>query len=97
MQEDSTGNMWGSGELHAERVKAVQENNGGHTKKQKNTLGPIWIFSLGGVLAFGASGLDINGCVELFWGDSTFTLLYKLYTDYFTLYQSVIYSVLSHK
>ncbi len=24
--------------------------------------------------------LDINGCVELFWGDSKFTLLYKLYT-----------------
>ncbi len=26
-------------------------------------------------LTFVASGLDINGCVELFWGDSTFTLL----------------------
>ncbi len=24
-------------------------------------------------------------CVELFWGDSKFTLLYKLYTHYFTL------------
>ncbi len=32
----------------------------------------------------GAQGL-INGCVELFWGDSKFTLLYKLYTHYFTL------------
>ncbi len=44
-----------------------------------------------------ASGLDINGCVELFWGDSKFTLLYKLYTHYFTLQQSVISSVLSHE
>ena len=33
----------------------------------------------------------------LFWGDSKFTLLYKLYTDYFTLYQSVNSSVLSHE
>ncbi len=27
------------------------------------TLGPIWTFSLRGVLTFMASGLDINGCV----------------------------------
>ncbi len=27
------------------------------------TLGPIWTFSLKGVLTFVASGLDINGCV----------------------------------
>ncbi len=45
------------------RVKAVLENNGGNTKY---TLGPIWTFSLRGVLTFVASGLDINGCVELF-------------------------------
>ncbi len=50
-----------------------------------HTLGPIWTFSLRGVLTFVASGLDINGCVELFSGDSKFTLLYKLYTLYFTL------------
>ncbi len=31
-----------------------------------DTLGPIWTFSLRGVLTFVASGLDINGCVELF-------------------------------
>ncbi len=42
-------------------------------------------FHLRGVLTFVASGLDINGCVELFWGDSKFTLLFKLYTHYFTL------------
>ena len=44
------------------RVKAVLENNGGHTNI--HTLGPIWTFSLiRVVLTFGASGLDINGCV----------------------------------
>ncbi len=47
-----------------------------------DTLGPIWTFSLV-VLTFVASGLDINGCVLLFWGK--LTLLYKLYTHYFTL------------
>ncbi len=47
------------------------------------TLSPIWTFSLRGVLPFVTSGLDIYGCV--FWGDSKFTLLYKLYTHYFTL------------
>ncbi len=28
-----------------------------------DTLGPIWIFSLRGVLTFVASGLEMNGCV----------------------------------
>ncbi len=32
-----------------------------------DTLGPIWTFSLRGVLTFVASGLDINGCVEFFY------------------------------
>ncbi len=29
-------------------------------------LGPIWTFSLRGVLTFVASGLDINGCEILY-------------------------------
>ncbi len=63
-----------------------------------DTLGPIWTFSLRGVLTFVASGLDINGCVlSYFEGTSKFTLLYKLYTHHFTLQQSVISSVLSHE
>ncbi len=62
-----------------------------------DTLGPIWTFSLRGVHTFVTSGLDINGCALLFWGDRKFTLLYKPYTHYFTLYQSVISSVLSHE
>ncbi len=61
-----------------------------------DTLGQIWTFSLRGVHTFVASGLDINGCV-LFWGDSKFTLLYKLYTHCFTCQQRVISSVLSHE
>ncbi len=28
-----------------------------------DTLGPMWTFSLRGVLTFVANGLDINGCV----------------------------------
>ncbi len=28
-----------------------------------DTFGPIWTFSIMGVLTFVASGLDINGCV----------------------------------
>ncbi len=31
--------------------------------KNIDTLGPIWTFSLRGVLTFVPSGLDINGCV----------------------------------
>ncbi len=31
-----------------------------------DTLGPIWTFSLRGVLTFETSDLDINGCVVLY-------------------------------
>ncbi len=31
--------------------------------KNIDTVGPMWTFSLRGVLIFVASGLDINGCV----------------------------------
>ncbi len=51
------------------RVKAVLENNGGHTKI--DTLGPIWTFSLRGVLTFVASCLDINGCVLSYFEGTT--------------------------
>ncbi len=33
------------------------------TAQNIDTLGPIWTFSLRGVLTFVASGLDINVCV----------------------------------
>ncbi len=41
--------------------------------------------------------LDIKAVCWVIWGDSKCTLLYKLNTHYFTLYQCIIYSVLSHE
>ncbi len=46
-------------------------------------LGPIWTFSLRGVLTFVASDLDINSCL-LSYCEGTANL-HKLYTHYFTL------------
>ncbi len=43
------------------RVKAVLDKM--MATQNIDTLGPIWTFSLRGVLTFVASGLDINGCV----------------------------------
>ncbi len=41
-----------------------------------DTLGPIWTFSLRGVLTFVASGLDINGCVlSYFEGQQIYTVI----------------------
>ncbi len=62
-----------------------------------NTLGPIWTCSLRGLLTFVACGLDINGCVELFWGDSKFTLLYKLYTLLYIVAKCHLFSVVTWK
>ncbi len=50
-----------------------------------------------GVYSPVASGLDINGCVLSYFEGLANAQLYKLYTHYFTLYQSVISSVLSHE
>ncbi len=46
----------------AQQVKRVVLENIGATQNI-DTLGPIWTFSLRGVLTFVASGLDINSCV----------------------------------
>ncbi len=62
-----------------------------------DTLGAIWTFSLRGVLTIVASGLDINGCMLSYFEGTAHLHFYKLYTHYFTLLQSVIYSVLSHE
>ncbi len=41
-----------------------------------DTLGPIWTFSLRGVLTSVASGLDINGCVfSYFEGQQIYTVI----------------------
>ncbi len=61
------------------RVKAVLENNGGHTKYWH--FGPNLDIFTNECSHFCGQWL----CVELLWGDSKCTLLYKLYTHYFTL------------
>ncbi len=49
-----------------------------------DTFGPIWAFSLRGVLSIVASGLDINGCVlSYFEGTAKFTVIQAVH--YFTL------------
>jgi hypothetical protein len=48
------------------RVKAVLENDSGHTK-----ILTLWTFSLRCVLTFVASGLDINGCVLRYFEGTT--------------------------
>ncbi len=48
------------------------------------TFGPIWAFSLRGVLSIVASGLDINGCVlSYFEGTAKCTVIQAVH--YFTL------------
>ncbi len=46
-------------------------------KQNIDTLGPIWTFSLRGVLTFVASGLDINGCVLSYFEGTANLHLYK--------------------
>ncbi len=66
------------------RVKAVLENNGGHKKYWH--FGPNLDFFTQECTHFCCQRFRHEWlCVELFWGDSKFTLLYKLYTHYFTL------------
>ncbi len=36
-----------------------------------DTLGPIWTYSLRGVLTFVASGININGCVLIYFEGTT--------------------------
>ncbi len=54
------------------RVKAVLGNNMSTLllnyvfTQNIDTLGPIWTFSLRGVLTFVSSGFDINGCVLIY-------------------------------
>ncbi len=45
-----------------------------------DTLGPIWTFSLRGVLTFVASGLDINGCVLSYFEGTANLHCYTSYT-----------------
>ncbi len=58
----------------SKRVKAVLENNGGHT------FGSIWTFSLRAVLNFVASDLDINGFVLIYFEGTANVYFYTSYT-----------------
>ena len=81
------------------RVKAVLDNDGGYTKYWQLT----WCMLLLTTFPKGCTHFCWQGFsfwwiyFELFWGGNKLTLLYKLHTDYFSLYQSVILSVLSHE
>ena len=79
------------------RVKAVLDNGGGHTKYWQLT----WCMLILTTFRCRCTHFCWQGfsfywlCLKLFWGDNKLTLLYKLHTDYFSLCQSVILSVLS--
>ncbi len=60
-----------------------------------DTLGPIWTFSLRGVLAFVASGLDINCCVWSYFEDTANLQLYYTSCTLTTLHCSI--TLLSHE
>ncbi len=55
-----------------------------------DTLGPIWIFSL-------ISGLDINGCVELFWGDWKCTVIQAVHSLLYIVAKCHFFSVVTWK
>ncbi len=50
-----------------------------------DTLGPIWTFSLRGILTFVGSGLDVNGCVLSYFEGTANVHCYTSCTHYFTL------------
>ena len=81
------------------RVKAVLDNDGGHTKYWQLT----WCMLILTTFPKECTHFCWQGFsfwwlyFELFWRENKLTLLYKLHTDYFSLCQSVILSVLSHE
>ncbi len=63
-----------------------------------DTLGPIWTFSLRGVLTFVASGLDINGCVmSYFEGTETYTVIQAVHSLLFIVAKCNFFSVVTWK
>ena len=81
------------------RVKALLDNDGGHTKYWQLTWCMLILTTFPkGCTHFCWQGFSFKWLYfELFWGENKLTLLYKLHTDYFSLCQSVILSVLSHE
>ncbi len=63
-----------------------------------DTLGPVWTFSLWGVLTFVASSLDINGCVlSYFVGTANLHCYTSCTLTTLHCRKNVISSVLSHE
>ncbi len=58
-----------------------------------DTLGPIWTFSLKGVLTFVDSSLNINGCVELFWGQQIYTVIKAVHSLIYIVAKCNFFSV----
>ena len=81
------------------RVKAVPDNDGGHIKYWQLTWCRLILTTFSKRCThFCWLGFNFWWLYfELFWRKDKLTLLYKLHTDYFTLCQSIILSVLSHE
>jgi len=60
-----------------------------------DTLGPIWTFSLRGVLTFVASGLDINGCVLR--GQQMYTVIQAVHSLLYIVAKCNFFSVVTWK
>ncbi len=63
-----------------------------------DTLGPIWTFSLRGVLTFVASGLDINGvCWVILKGQQIYTVIQAVHSLLYTVAKCHLFSVVTWK
>ncbi len=63
-----------------------------------DTLGPIWTFSLRGVLPFEASGLDNNGCVMgYFEGQQIYTVIQAVHSLLYIVAKCHFFSVVTWK
>ncbi len=61
-----------------------------------DTLGPIWTFSLRGVLTFVASGLDINGCVlVILRGQQIYTVIQAVHSLLYIVAKYHFFSVVT--
>ncbi len=62
-----------------------------------DTLGPIWTFSLRGVLTFVASGLDINGCWVILMGQQMYTVIQAVHSLLYIVAKCHFFSVVTWK
>ena len=99
MEEHSSGYLEALVNSMPRRVKALLDNDGGHTKYWQLT----WCMLILTTFPKWCTHFCWQGFrfywlyFELFWGENKLTLLYNLHTDYFSLCQSVISSVFSHE